>query len=79
MTNVSDFSSKSKGKPSVGISTYTFSVDLPPLSFTSLPELVDEPVSTASEKSSLEDDCYEPLADNKSPILISQAFLNDMV
>ena len=47
--------------------------------FTSLPELVDEPVSSTSEESFLEDDCYEPLADNKSPILITQAFLNDLV
>ena len=45
----------------------------------SLPELVDEPVSSTSEESSLEDDCYEALADNKSAILIIQAFLNDLV
>ena len=44
-----------------------------------MPQLVDKPVSSTSEESSLEDDCYEPLADNKSPILITQAFLNDLV
>ena len=54
------------------------SADLPPPLFTSLPELVDEPVSSTSEGSSLEDDCYNPLAD-KSPILITPPFLNDSV
>ena len=43
-----------------------------------MPELVDEPVSSTSEESSLEVDGYEPLADNRSPILITQAFLNDL-
>ena len=47
--------------------------------FTSLPEVVDEPESSSTEKSSLEDDCYEPLADYRSPTLITQAFLNDLV
>ena len=55
------------------------SAELPPLLFTSLPEVVDEPESSTSEESSLEDDCYEPLADYRSPILITQAFLNDLV
>ena len=50
--------------------------DLPPPLFTSLPELVYEPVNSTSEESSLKDDCYEPLADNKSPILFTQSFLN---
>ena len=84
MTDVDGFSSKSKGNikylnlPSA-IRPIPHSADLPPPLFTSLPELVDEPVSSPSEKSFLEDDCYEPLADNKSPILITQAFLNDLV
>ena len=47
--------------------------------FTFLPEVVDEPESSTTEESSLEDDCYEPLADYRSPILITQAFLNDLV
>ena len=75
-------------KAKATLSTQTFhqqsdpiphSADLPPPLFTSLPELVNEPVSSTSEESFLEDDCYEPLADNKSPILITQAFLNDLV
>ena len=48
--------------------------------FTSLPEVDDEPeISSTTEESSLEDDCYESLADTKPPILIIQAFLNDLV
>ena len=75
-------------KAKATLSTQTFhqqsdpiphSANLPPPLFTSLPELVNEPVSSTSEESFLEDDCYEPLADNKSPILITQAFLNDLV
>ena len=31
------------------------------------------------KNTALEDDCYKPLADNKSPILITQAFLNVLV
>ena len=83
MTNVIGFSSKSKGNikytdlPSA-IRSIPHSADLPPPLFTSLPELVDKPVSSTSEGSSLEDDCYNPLAD-QSPILITQAFLNDLV
>ena len=83
MTNVTGFSSKSKGNikypdlPSA-IRPIPHSADLPPPLFTSLPELVDEPVSSTSEGSSLEDDCYNPLAD-QSPILITPAFLNDLV
>ena len=83
MTNVTGFSSKGKGNieypdlPSA-IRPIPHSADLPPPLFTFLPELVDEPVSSTSEESSLEDDCYNPLAD-KSPILITQAFLNDLV
>ena len=82
MTDVVGFSSKSKGNikypnlPSA-IRPIPHSADLPPPLFTSLPELVDEPVSSTLEESSLEDDCCEPLADNKSLILITQAFLND--
>ena len=84
MTDVAGFSSKSKGNikypnlPSA-IRPITHSGDLPPPLFISLPELVDEPVSSTSKESFLEDDCYEPLADNKSPILITQAFINDLV
>ena len=44
-----------------------------------MPELVDEPVSSTSEESSLDDDCYKPLADNKSPISITQTFFNNLV
>ena len=83
MTNVTGFSSKSKGNikypdlPSA-IRPIPHSADLPPPLFTSLPELIDEPVSSTSEGSSLEDDCYNPLAD-QSPILITQAFLIDLV
>ena len=84
MTNVAGFSSKSKGSIKYpyllsAIRPIPHSADLPPPLFTSLPELVDEPVSSTSEESFLEDNCYEPLADNKSPILITQAFLNDLV
>ena len=84
MTDVAGFSSKSKSNikypnlPSA-IRPIPHSADLPPPLFTSLPELVDEPVSSTLEESSLEDDCYEPLTDNKSLILITQAFLNDLV
>ena len=84
MTNVAGFSSESKGYikypnlPSA-IRPIPHSADLPPPLFISLPELVDEPVSSTSEESSLEDDCYEPLANNKSLILITQTFLNDLV
>ena len=83
MTNVSGFSSKSKGNikypdlPSA-IRPIPHSTDLTSPLFTFLPELVDELVSSTSEASSLEDNCYNPLAD-KSPILITQAFLNDLV
>ena len=75
MTNVTGFSSKTKGNikhpdlPSA-IRPIPHSADLPPPLFTSLPELVNEPVSSISEASSLEDDCYNPLAD-KSAILIA--------
>ena len=55
------------------------SAELPPPLFTSLPEVVDEPESSTTEESSLEGDCYEPFADYRSPILITQAFLNDLV
>ena len=61
VTNVTGFSSKSKGNikcpyfPSA-IRPIPHSADLPPPLFTSLPELVDEPVSSTSEGSSLEDD-----------------------
>ena len=84
MTDVAGFSSKSKGNikypnlPSA-IRPIPHSADLPPPLFTSLPKLVDEPVSSTSEESFLENDCYEPLADNKSLILMTQAFLNDLV
>ena len=84
MTNVARFSSKSKGNinypnlPSA-IRPIPHSADRPLPLFTSLPELVDEPVSSTSEDSSLEENCYEPLADNKSQILITQAFLNDLI
>ena len=79
MTDVAGFCSKSKRNikypnlPSA-IRPVPHSADLPPSLFTSLSELVDEPVSSTSEESSSEDDCYEPLADNKSPILIAKAF-----
>ena len=71
MTNVTGFSSKSKGNIKypdlpLAIRPIPHSADLPPPLFTSLPELVDEPVSSTSEGSTLEDDCYNPLAD-KSP------------
>ena len=85
MTNVAGFSSKSKGSikylnlPSA-IRLIPNSADLPPPLFTSLPEIDDEPrISSTTEESSLEDDCCEPLADCKLPILITQAFLNDLV
>ena len=85
MTNVAGFSSKSKGNikypnlPSA-IRLIPNSVDLPTPLFTSLPTVVDEPVvSSTSDKSCLEDDCYEPLADNQSSILITQAFLSGLV
>ena len=83
-TDVADFSSKSKGNikdpnlPSA-IRPIPHSADLPPPLLTSLPELVDEAVSSTSEESCLEDDCYEPLADNISPILITQAFLINLI
>ena len=83
ITNVTGFSSKSIGNLKypdlpLAIRSISHSADLSPSLFTSLPELVDEQVSSTSEGSSLEDDCYNPLAD-KSPILITQAFLNDLV
>ena len=83
ITNVTGFSSKSKGNLKypdlpLAIRSISHSADLSPSLFTSLPELVDEQVSSTSEGSSLEDDCCNPLAD-KSPILITQAFLNDLV
>ena len=84
MTNVGGFSSKSKGNikypnlPSAN-RPILHSAELPPPLFTSLPEVVDEPESSTTEESFLEDDCYEPLADYRSPILITQAFLNDLV
>ena len=84
MTDVAGFSYKSKGNikypnlPSA-IRPITHSADLPPPLFTFLPELFNEPLSNTLEESSLKDDCYEPLADNKSPILIIKAFLNDLV
>ena len=84
LTDVAGFSSKSKGNikypnfPSA-IRLIPHSADLPPPLFTSFPELVDEPVSSISEESCLEDDCYEPLADNISPILITQAFLINII
>ena len=84
MTNVAGFSSKSKGNikypnlPSA-IRPIPHSAELPPPLFTSLPEVVDQPESSTKEESSLEDDCCEPLADYRSPILITQAFLNDLV
>ena len=84
MTNVAGISSKSKDNikyphlPSA-IQSIPHSADLPPPLFTSLPELVDEPVSSTSEESSSEDDCCKPLADNKPPVLITQTFLNDVV
>ena len=83
MTNVTSFSSKSKGNIkypdfSSAFRLITHSADLPPPLFTSLPKLVDEPVSSSSEATSLEDDCYKHLAE-KYPILISQAFVNDLV
>ena len=61
VTNVTGFSSKSKGNIkcpyfSSAIRPIPHSADLPPPLFTSLPELVDEPVSSTSEGSSLEDD-----------------------
>ena len=84
MTNVDGFSSKSKGNikypnlPSA-IGPISHSAELPPPLFTSLPKVVDEPESSTTEESSLEEDCYEPIADYRSPILITQAFLNDLV
>ena len=84
MTNVTGFSSKSKGNikyhhfPS-SIRLIPHSADLPPPLFNSLPKLVDEAVSSTTEESSLKDDCYNKLADNKSPILITKTFLNDLV
>ena len=84
MNNVAGFSSKSKGNikhpnlPSA-ITPIPHSAELPPPLFTSLPEVVDEPESSTTEKSSLEDYGYEPLADYRSPILITQAFLNDLI
>ena len=84
LTDVAGFTSKSKDNikypnlPSA-IRPIPHSANLPPPLFTSLPELVDEPVSSTSEESCLEDDCYEPLADNKSPILITQAFLINLI
>ena len=83
MANITGFSSKSKGNikypdlPSA-IQPVLHSADLPPPLFTSLSEVVNEPVSSTSEESTLEDDCYNSLA-GKSPILITQAFLNDLV
>ena len=84
MTNVAGFSSKSKGNikyPNLlsAIRPIPHSAELPPPLVTSLPEVVDEPERSTTEESSLEDDCYEPLADYRSPILITQAFLNDLV
>ena len=64
MTDVAGFNSKSKGNikypnlPSA-IRPITHSADLPSPLFTSLAELVDEPVSSTSEESTLEDDCYD--------------------
>ena len=84
MINVPGFSFKSKNNikypdlPSA-IRPIPHSADFPRPLFTSLPELVDKLASSTSKKSFLEDDCYKPLADNKSPILITQAFLNDLV
>ena len=84
MTHVAGFSSKSKGNikypnlPSA-IRPIPHFAELPPPLFASLPEVVDEPESSTTEQNSLEDDCYEPLADYRSPILITQAFLNDLV
>ena len=59
MTNVAGFSSKSKGSIKYpyllsAIRPIPHSADLPPPLFTSLPELVDEPVSSTSEESFLE-------------------------
>ena len=92
MTNVANLSSKSKGNikrpsrlpkypnfPSEIPSVILHFVDLSLLLFTFLPAVVDEPVSSISEESCLKDDCFEPLAVNKSPILITQTFLNDLV
>ena len=84
MTNVAGFSSKSNGNikyPNLtsAIRPVPHSADLPPPLFTSLPEVVDEPVSSTSEESSLQDDCYDPLPDTKSPILVTQAFLKDLI
>ena len=69
MTDVAGFNSKSKGNikyPNLlsAIRPIPHSADLSPPLFTSLPELVDEPVSSTSGESSLEDDFYESLADN---------------
>ena len=75
MTNVTSFSSKGKGNikhlhlPSA-IRPILHYADLPLPLFTSFPELVDEPVSSTSKASSLEDDWYNSLAD-KSPISIA--------
>ena len=72
MTNVAGFSSKSKGNiryPNLlsAIRPIPHSAELPPPLFTSLPEVVDEPESSTTKESSLEDDCYEPLADCSFP------------
>ena len=61
MTNVAGFSSKSKGNIkypnlTLAIRPVPHSADLPPPLFTSLPEVGDEPVSSTSEESSLEDE-----------------------
>ena len=84
VTDVAGFSSKSKVNikyPNLlsSIRPIPHSADLPSPLFTSLLELVDEPISSTSEESSLKDDCYEALDDNKSPISITQAFFNDLV
>ena len=55
------------------------SADLSPSLLTSFPEVADEPVSSTSEYSCLENDCYEPVADNKFLMLITQAILNGLV
>ena len=80
MTDIAGFISKSKANitnsnlPSA-IRPIPHSADLFPPLFTSLLKLVDELVSSTSEESFSEDNFIEPLADNKSPILITQAFL----
>ena len=68
MTNVTGFSSKSKGNIKyqdlpLAIRPISHSADLPPSLFTSLPELINEPVNSTSEAKSLEDDCYNSLTD----------------